>query len=104
MSTQADLPTPPPPSLADDPDWDAVDQAAWESFPASDPPSFGSSHAAPSRAAEAQTHAQVDRHVASGRRRARIERALEIALPALGVIGVWALGRRSGRRRTVSGR
>jgi hypothetical protein len=93
MSTNQ--PTPPPPSLADDPDWDQVDQAAWESFPASDPPSFGSSRAAPSKAAVDDTCDQVTRQLAADRRRTRIRTALRYGLPVLGALVLFKLGRLS---------
>jgi len=86
-------PETPPPSLADDPDWDSVDQAAWESFPASDPPSFSSGHAAPSRATVDQTSDLVAQQVSTIRRRARIRSALRIGLGALSVVLVWKLAR-----------
>ena len=86
-------PTPPPPVLADDPDWDQVDQAAWESFPASDPPSFGSSRAAPSHRTVADTHAQVAGHIASVARRKQINRVLGVSAGLLATTVLWRLVR-----------
>lgn len=62
---QADVQVRPagPESMAEEPqDWDSIDQAADESFPASDPPSSSQAEAAPSRASLQPATGAVARH------------------------------------------